>query len=168
MFKVLVRYPSFSEEFEVARRTTTAVPEEIEAVLSGDDILSLQKLVRRVPVTDHVIRYTLALVRQTRVGEEGVPDFITQSLAWGAGPRSVQFLILGGKVRALLHGRTHVSCEDIAALAAPVLRHRIVTNFAADSEGITPERIIERLLAETPSREDELTRDRRFAAVLGS
>ena len=90
-----------------------------------------------MPVTDHVIHYTLALVRQTRIGEPGVPKFIREWLSWGAGPRAVQYLILGGKARALLYGRTHVQTEDIQALAYPVLRHRILTNFTAASEGIT-------------------------------
>src|SRR6476620_8713766 len=116
MFKVFVRYPKFDEEFEIARRTTALQNEEITPVLSGDQILDLQTLVRRVPVSDHVIRYTLALVRQTRLGEPGVPKFVRDWLSWGAGPRAVQYLILGGKARALLHGRAHVQCEDIQAL----------------------------------------------------
>src|SRR3954453_19705212 len=141
MFKVFVKYPKFDEEFEIARRTTALVNEEITPVLHGEQILELQRLVRRVPVTDHVIRYTLALVRQTRLGEPGVPKFIRDWLSWGAGPRAVQFLILGGKARALLYGRTHVQCEDIQALAYPVLRHRILTNFTAASEGITTDTV---------------------------
>src|SRR5690348_13852217 len=129
MFKVFVRYPSFNEEFEIARRTTALLTEEIAPVLNGDQILELQKLVRRVPVTDHVIRYVLSLVRQTRVGETGVPEFVAEQLQWGAGPRAVQNLILGAKARALLHGRTYVSTDDVQALAKPVLRHRLVINF---------------------------------------
>jgi MoxR-like ATPase len=168
MFKVFVRYPSFNEEFEIARRTTTLVTEDLQSVLSGDQILDLQRLVRRVPVTDHVIQYTLALVRQTRVGEPGVPKFARDWLSWGAGPRAVQFLILGGKARALLHGRSHVQCEDIQALAYPVLRHRILTNFTATSEGITTDTVIEKLLKETPSRDGELTRDDRFRKIFAS
>src|SRR3954465_15282240 len=159
MFKVFVRYPKFDEEFEIARRTTALQNEEVQPVLGGDQILELQRLVRRVPVGDHVIRYTLALVRQTRLGEPGVPKFVRDWLSWGAGPRAVQYLILGGKARALLYGRAHVQTEDIQALAMPVLRHRILTNFTATSEGVTTEKVIERLLKETPSREGELTRD---------
>jgi MoxR-like ATPase len=142
--------------------------EDIEPVLSGDQILNLQRLVRRVPVTDHVISYTLALVRQTRVGEPGVPKFVRDWLAWGAGPRAVQYLILGAKARALLHGRTHVQSEDISALAYPVLRHRILTNFTAASEGVTTDVVVERLLKETPSREGELTKDERFKKIFAS
>ncbi|MFO0945747.1 MAG: MoxR family ATPase [Planctomycetota bacterium] len=168
MFKVFVRYPSFREEFEVAQRTTQGGHVEINTVLATEEIVALQELVRRVPVSDHVIRYTLTLVRQTRVGEPGVPDFVREWLTWGAGPRAVQHLILAGKARALLEGRTHVSVDDIAALAHPVLRHRLVTSFAADSERVTTDKVIDRLLADTPKREDELTRDRRFAAILGS
>ena len=168
MFKVFVKYPSFTEEFEIARRTTTLLAEDPSPVLSGDRILELQRLVRRVPVTDHVINYTLALVRQTRIGEPGTPKFIRDWLSWGAGPRAVQFLILGGKARALLHGRAHVQCEDVQALAYPVLRHRILTNFTAASEGITPDTVVKKLLEETPSREGELTKDERFKKIFAS
>ena len=168
MFKVFVRYPSFNEEFEIARRTTALAMEDVRPVLSGDQILDLQAIVRKVPVTDHVIQYTLALVRQTRIGEVGAPKFVRDWLSWGAGPRAVQFLIIGAKARALLHGRAHVQCEDIQALAMPVLRHRITTNFTAASEGISTDAVIERLIAETPSRESELTRDERFKKIFAS
>jgi MoxR-like ATPase len=168
MFKVFVKYPSFTEEFEIARRTTALQTEEISPVLSGDQILDLQRLVRRVPVTDHVIHYTLALVRQTRLGEPGVPKFVRDWLSWGAGPRAVQYLILGGKARALLNGRSHVQTEDIQALAYPVLRHRILTNFTAASEGITTDTVVKKLIDETPSREGELTRDERFKKIFAS
>jgi MoxR-like ATPase len=119
-------------------------------------------------VTDHVIQYTLALVRQTRVGEPGIPDFVQEWLSWGAGPRAVQYLIIGGKARALLHGRTHVQCEDIEALAYPVLRHRILTNFTAASEGVTPDTVVHRLIKNTPNREGELTKDPRFQKIFAS
>ena len=168
MFKVFVRYPKFDEEFEIARRTTSLQNDEIASVLSGEQILDLQNLVRKVPVSDHVIRYTLALVRQTRVGEPGVPKFIREWLSWGAGPRAVQYLILGGKARALLHGRVHVQTEDIQALAYPVLRHRILTNFTAASEGITSDTVIKKLIEETPSKDNELTRDERFKKIFAS
>ena len=168
MFKVFVDYPNFDEEFEVARRTTTTEQASVDAVLSAEDILNLQRVVREVPVTDHVIRYALSLVRQTRVGGEGVPDFIDDKLAWGAGPRAVQFLILGGKARALLQGRTHVSTDDITTLAKPVLRHRLVVNFAAESDGITSDDIIEQLVDCTPTKEDELTSDARFQKIFAS
>jgi MoxR-like ATPase len=121
-----------------------------------------------VPVSDHLVRYALSLVRQTRAGEKGVPDFVSDQLSWGAGPRAVQFLILGGKARALLQGRSHVTVDDIQALAPPVLRHRIVVGFAAESEGVTPDSIIQRLIETTPTREDELTRDSRFQTIFAS
>jgi MoxR-like ATPase len=168
MFKVFVKYPSFTEEFEIARRTTALIQEDLNTVLSGEQILDLQKLVRKVPVTDHIIRYTLALVRQTRVSEPNAPKFIRDWLSWGAGPRAVQYLILGGKARALLYGRAHVQTEDIQALAYPVLRHRILTNFTAASEGVTTDTVVERLLKETPSRESELTSDERFKKMFAS
>jgi MoxR-like ATPase len=168
MFKVFVGYPSFTEEREIAKRTTSARSEQPSTVLSADEILELQLLVRQVPVSDHVADYALALVRQTRIGQPGVPKFIEDWLSWGAGPRAVQFLILGGKARALLQGRTHVSTDDIAALAAPVLRHRIVTNFSAESEGITTDRVIEELLKVTPTKEGELTRDPRLQKIFAA
>jgi len=168
MFKVFVNYPSFAEEFEVARRTTTTITDVVVPVLSGEEILDLQRIVREVPVSDHLIRYTLSLVRQTRVREAGVPSFIREKVSWGAGPRAVQFLILGAKARALLQGRTHVACEDIQALAKPVLRHRLVLSFTAESEGVTADSVIEELLSATPSNEDELTSDARFQTIFAS
>jgi MoxR-like ATPase len=168
MFKVFVRYPSFDEEFEIARRTTTVMSDHIVPVLTGEEILELQRLVREVPVTDHLIRYTLSLVRQTRVEEPGTPEFVNDQLSWGAGPRAVQFLILGAKARALLHGRTYVSTEDIQALAKPVLRHRLVVNFAAESEGISADTVVDQILQVTPTKEDELTRDARFQKIFAS
>ena len=168
MFKVFVDYPNFQEEFEVARRTTAVQTENIQPVLSGQEILALQRTVREVPVSDHIIRYALSLVRQTRVNQAGIPDFVNDQIGWGAGPRAVQFLILGGKARALLRGRTHVSTDDIQALAKPVLRHRLVVNFAAQSDGVTSDRVIDRLIASTPTKEDELTSDARFKKIFAS
>ncbi|MEZ6135284.1 MAG: MoxR family ATPase [Pirellulaceae bacterium] len=168
MFKVLVDYPSFNEELEVARRTTSRVTHELQSVLTGEEILHLQDLVRSVPVADHVIRYALAIVRQTRIGSEGVPMFVTEQIGWGAGPRAVQFLVLGGKARALLNGRTHVTVEDIQQLCKPVLRHRMVVTFAAESDGITTDDVIDQLISETPTAEDELTRDARFQKIFAS
>jgi MoxR-like ATPase len=168
MFKVFVRYPSFDEEFEIARRTTGVPLEEARPVLSAADIVALQRSVREVPISDHLVRYALALVRQTRAGERGVPDFVSDQLVWGAGPRAVQFLIVGAKARALLQGRSHVTAADIRTLAPPVLRHRIVVGFAAESEGVTPDAVIERILSSTPSHEDELARDPRFQTIFAS
>jgi MoxR-like ATPase len=168
MFKVFVEYPSFKDEFEIARRTTATEVHDVKPVLKADEIVELQKLVREVPASDHALRYALSLVRQTRVKSPGAPDFIQEMAAWGAGPRAVQFLIIGAKARALLNGRTHVATEDIAALAKPVLRHRMVVNFAAQSEGINADKLIEKLIDVTPSKEDELTRDARFQKIFAS
>jgi MoxR-like ATPase len=168
MFKVFVEYPSFDEERQVAKQTTAIEQDDVEAVLDGEEVLALQRIVREVPITDHVVDYALALVRQTRVKEPGAPEFVNEWLSWGAGPRAVQFLLLGGKTRALLNGRSHVSTDDIKALVAPVLRHRIVTNFTAESEGITPDHVIERLVAETPSKEGELTSDPRLQKIFAA
>ncbi len=168
MFKIFVKYPSFREEFQIAKQTTSLQSDTIRPVLSAEEILELQNIVRQVPASDHVIEYAIALVRQTRVSEPGVPDFIKEWLSWGAGPRAVQYLLLGGKARALLNGRGYLATEDIAALAAPVLRHRIVTNFSAESEGITTDVVIDRLLKETPSKEGELTKDPRFEKIFAA
>jgi len=168
MFKVFVKYPSFEEEFEVVRRTTAVQVDSIQPVLAADEIIELQRIVRQVPVSDHIIRYALSLVRQTRVHEAGTPDFVREQLAWGAGPRAVQFLILGAKARSLLQGRTHVTCEDVQTLAKPALRHRLVLSFTAESEGVTPDDLVERIVSITPTREDELTRDARFQEIFAS
>ncbi|MCA8990724.1 MAG: MoxR family ATPase [Planctomycetaceae bacterium] len=160
MFKVFVKYPSYDEEKQIALQTTGIEKAEIQPVLDGEQILEIQNIVRQVHVSDHVADYALSLVRQTRVGEPGIPKFVTEWLGWGAGPRAVQYLLLGAKTRALLNGRVHVSTSDIAELAAPILRHRIVTNFSAESEGITPDQVIARLIKETPAKESGLTTDK--------
>jgi MoxR-like ATPase len=121
-----------------------------------------------VPVADEVIKYTLALVRQTRISEPGVPKFVKEWLSWGAGPRAVQNLILGGKARALLYGRENVSHDDVQALALPVLRHRILANFTAASEGVTTDAVIKKLVDETPTRVGDLERDERFKKIFTS
>ncbi|MGE3316919.1 MAG: AAA family ATPase [Planctomycetaceae bacterium] len=168
MFKVFVDYPSFQEEKLIAKQTTSITSEEILPVLNQQEILELQKIVRQVPATDHVVEYALALVRQTRVGQPGAPEFVNEWLGWGAGPRAVQYLLLGAKARALLNGRTHVSTDDVRELAAPVLRHRIVANFTAESEGITTDHVIRRLVDETPSKEGELTSDPRLQKIFAA
>ena len=168
MFKIYVDYPSFDDEFEVARRTTSRLKNEVKPVLSAEEIRELQSIVRDVPVSDHVIRYALTLVRQTRVGSPGIPEFISEQIGWGAGPRAVQFLILGSKTRALMHGRTHVTTEDIQSLAKPVLRHRLAVNFAAQSDGVTSDDVIDQLIQFTPAKEDELTSDARFQKIFTS
>ncbi|HIA27775.1 MAG TPA: MoxR family ATPase [Planctomycetes bacterium] len=149
MFNIVVNYPSSEEELEIMQRTTSGLSSDVVAVVDSEQILKLQKLVRRVPIADDVIRYALNLIRATRVSTGGVPDFISKNIEWGAGPRAGQYLVLGGKANAILKGRPNVTYDDIAKVAHPVLRHRIVTNFAAEAEGITADHIISRLLEET-------------------
>jgi MoxR-like ATPase len=146
MFMINVGYPTEEEEFDIVRRTTSLQKSELKHVLSADEVLVLQDLVRRVPVADHVIKYALKLTRLTRRSEGGCPDFVNEFVNWGAGPRASQSLVLAGKARALLQGRHHVSTEDVKSVALPVLRHRIVTNFNAEAEGIRSDEIIKRLV----------------------
>jgi MoxR-like ATPase len=168
MFNIFVDYPEEDEELDIIKLTTADHEVELSTVLSGEDIMALQEIVRRVPVADHVISYALTLTRKTRITKPEAPDYIKNWLSWGAGPRASQYLILGGKARALLQGRFYVSTEDIAAVAHPVLRHRIITNFSAEAEGITPDRVIDRLLEETPAHESESLSDGRLPEVLRS
>jgi MoxR-like ATPase len=150
MFKVLVDYPSEDEELRIIELTTTASDVPLERVFSGDDILRLQELVRLVPCTNHVMRYAMRLARATRPNEPGAPGFVKSFVEWGAGPRASQYMVIGGKARAILHGRYHVSTDDIRAVAHPVLRHRIVTNFSAEAEGVSTDHLIDRLLDAVP------------------
>jgi len=146
MFKVFIGYPSYEEEYEIATRTTATLDVQPEKIVDRAAILDLQKLVRRVPAAPPIVRYALDLVRRTRPNEPTAPEFTRRHVAWGAGPRAVQFLILGAKARAVLRGNHHVAPEDIRALAAPVLRHRVITNFAAQAEGYSADRLIDDLL----------------------
>jgi MoxR-like ATPase len=146
MLNIHVGYPTEEEEFRIVRLTTEGTAPEPDKILAGEQIMALQELVRKVPVADHVIRYALQLTRLTRKGEGQVPEFINEFVVWGAGPRASQHLILAGKARALLKGRHHVSLDDIRQVALPVLRHRIVTNFNAESEGVKSDEIVRRLL----------------------
>jgi MoxR-like ATPase len=150
MFNVRVDYPDEDEELEIVKRTTADVETQITPTLDAERIALLARIVRRVPIADHVARYALRLARRTRCRQADAPDFIKESVMWGAGPRASQYLVLGAKARAVLQGRFHVSVEDIRHVALPVLRHRIKTNFNADAEGITTDDIVQRLLAETP------------------
>src|SRR5512143_3854729 len=146
MFYVNVHYPTAEEEFEIVRSTTTAQRRALERVLSPHKIRELQDLVLRVPAADHVIRHAVELVRLTRPKEPGAPDFVKELVEWGAGPRASQYLVLAAKARAILDGRVAASVEDVRALAQPVLVHRVITNFRAESEGVTSAQIVERLL----------------------
>lgn len=154
MFKVFVEYPSYDEEYAIAATTTADVLPEVAQVLTGDDIIRLQQMVRRVPVAPHVIHYALRLVRATRVASEDAPEFVKETVSWGAGPRGLQYLLLGGKARAVLDGRFYVTTEDINAVAHPVLRHRVITNFNAESSGITSDKVVDQLIDSIPDRND--------------
>jgi MoxR-like ATPase len=149
MFNIFVDYPTCSEEVEIVETTTSAYAPDLERVLSAKDISELQRLVRRVPVPRHVVEYAVNFARATRPGDGGVA-FVKDWVSWGAGPRASQYLILGAKTRAILSGRYTPTCEDVRSVARPVLRHRIVTNFNAEADGITTVNIIERLLKEIP------------------
>jgi MoxR-like ATPase len=165
MFNTYVDYPDEEEEFDIVRRTTADITATVTPTLSGERILALQKIVRRVPAADHVVRYAMKLVRLTRPREtavpaaakqDGVPQFIRDYVSWGAGPRASQYLVLGAKARAVLHGRFYAGADDIRAVAFPVLRHRIVTNFNAEAEGVKPDELIRRLI-ETVGENDTTT-----------
>ena len=155
MFNVWVDYPDEDEELEIVKRTTSDLEPKITPMLGAEEIEQLIKIVRKVPVADHIARYALRLARATRCDREDAPDFIKENIMWGAGPRASQYLVLGAKARAVLHGRYHVSIEDIHAVALPVLRHRIKTNFHADAEGITPDEIVRRLIESMPAVEEQ-------------
>jgi len=146
MFLVDVGYPSAEDEVQIVKTTTSGRQPQLSRVLSPDRIVALQELVRRVPVPDHVVRYAVELVRHTRPKEAGAPDFIAKNVSWGAGPRASQFLVLGAKARAILDGRFAASVEDVRAVARPVLRHRVLPSFHAESEGITSLRLVDQLL----------------------
>jgi MoxR-like ATPase len=160
MFTVTVGYPNEEDEFRVIESTTSAVRPRVDRVVSGDELLAMQSLVRKVPAAGYVIRYALKLARLTRPhGQEGeppdphVPDFVKKYVTWGAGPRAGQNLILAAKARALLKGRPYVAIEDVRAVALPVLRHRVITNYAARADNITTDELIRKLLKEIPARE---------------
>jgi MoxR-like ATPase len=156
MFNINVGYPTEDEEFQIVRLTTENRKIEMQHILSGEEVMSLQEIVRKVPVADHVIRYALQFSRLTRKSEGGaIPDFVNEFVSWGAGPRASQYLILAGKARALLKGRYHVSTEDIRQVALPVLRHRIVTNFNAEAEGIRSDAIVRKLIDHIPRQQYE-------------
>ncbi len=146
MFNTFVDYPGEEEELEIIKRTTTDITTSVAPTLKAEEILDLQHIVRRVPVADSIARYALALARCTRPNQPDAPPFIRDYVSWGAGPRASQYLVLGGKARAVIQGRYFVAEEDIQAVAYPVLRHRILTNFNAEAEGIKPDEIVRRLI----------------------
>ena len=158
LFNIMVKYPSHDEEIDIMESVTTDEEPVINEVVDAASILEFQHVVRRIPVARHVFLYAAALVRATRPDEPEAPEFVKKFMAWGAGPRASLNLILAGKARAALRGRCHVSVEDIKELCLPILRHRIIPNFAARSEGMTADTLIEKLLEEIPSDEKLLAR----------
>ncbi|MDE2643008.1 MAG: AAA family ATPase [Verrucomicrobiota bacterium] len=158
LFNIMVKYPSHDEELDIMESVTTDDEPVLNEVVDGRAILEFQHVVRRIPVARHVFLYAAALVRATRPDEPEAPGFVKKFMAWGAGPRASLNLILAGKARAALRGRCHVSVEDIRELCLPILRHRIIPNFAARSERMTADRLIEKLVAEIPADEKLLAR----------
>ncbi len=154
LFNVLVKYPSRSEELDVMRSVTTDREPEPKKVIEASAILDFQRLVRRIPVADHVFEYAASLVRATRPDDPEAPEFVRKLMSWGAGPRASLNLILAGKARAALRGRCHVSIDDVKAVCLPILRHRVVPGFAARSEGMTADSLIQKLLEEIPANEE--------------
>src|SRR5690349_9588642 len=151
MFHIVIEHPPEDEEFNVVRTTTAILDPKFQRPVTGDDLVAFQKLVRRVPVAEPVMRYALHLVRTSRPKADGAPELVRKYVAFGASVRAAQFLILGAKAKALTEGRYHVSFEDIKALAHPVLRHRVLTNFRAESAGVTSDALIDELLKVVPT-----------------
>ena len=151
MFQVDVAYPTAEEERQIVRQTTSATRPTLTKVMSPARILALQDLVLRVPVADHVVSHAVDLVRMTRPSEPSAPDFVRTNVAFGAGPRASQYLILGAKARAVLDGRTTPTTADVRALALPTLQHRLILNFHAEAEGLRSPALIERLLGALPA-----------------
>ena len=146
MFNIQVDYPKQEEEIEIVLSTTSAREPVLNPVMSGADVLRIQEIIRKVPAAEHVVKYAVELVRSTRPNDGSCPDSIKKLISWGAGPRASQYLVLGAKSRAVIHGRYHISCEDIRAVAKPVLRHRVLTSFTAEADGISSLNIIDELL----------------------
>ncbi|MBA4018860.1 MAG: AAA family ATPase [Pirellula sp.] len=168
MFNVFVDYPEEEEELEIVRRTTTDTKVQLTPTLDGEEILALQHIVRKVPAPDHVMRYAMQFTRLTRREKGEVPDFVTDYVSWGAGPRASQYLVLGAKARAALHGRYAATCEDVRAVALPVLRHRIMTNFNAEAEGLRPDDIVRRLMDVIPASDDGALSRGKLPEIFGS
>jgi MoxR-like ATPase len=167
MMNIRVDYPSEEEELDIVRLTTSVHRPAVSKVLSGADILGLQELVRKVPIADHVSKYAIRLTRNSRRSKE-CPDFVREFVSWGAGPRASQYLVLAAKARAVLHGRYHVSTDDIRSVAGPVLRHRIITNFNAEAEGLKPDDIVLRLIQSIPVDDQEAEQSGRLPKIFKS
>ncbi|MGJ8725931.1 MAG: AAA family ATPase [Roseibacillus sp.] len=154
LFNIVVGYPSAEEEREIIRRVTNPGAAEVEALMTGEDILRIQEVVRRVPVGDHVIDFAAQLARGTRPDSEEAPDFVKEMVSWGAGPRAGISLISAAKAHAVLKGRFHATTSDVAAIAKPVLRHRVLTTFNAEAAGVSSDEIIVRLVQKLAPKEE--------------
>jgi MoxR-like ATPase len=148
MFNITVDYPSAQEELAIIKQVTGTYTAKLDVTLTGQDILRLQEIVRRVPVADHVLQYARDLARASRPAAPEAPGFVSELVQWGAGPRAGIYLILAAKARAILHGRYHATTEDVRAMALPVMRHRVITTFNAEAAGIGADEVVRRLLAE--------------------
>jgi MoxR-like ATPase len=168
MLNIRVGYPTEEEELDIVRLTTSVVRPLVSKVLSGNDILALQELVRKVPIADHVSRYAVRLTRATRRDESNDLNFVRDYVSWGAGPRASQYLVLAAKARAVLRGSYHVSTDDIRSVAGPVLRHRIITNFNAEAEGLKPDDIVERLIKSVPVDDHEAEQSGKLPKIFRS
>ena len=169
MFNVQIDYPSEQEELQIIKQTTALQDQQVEPLLTGDDVMRIQSLVRQVPIADHVARYVLRLVRSTRIREASEkPAIVKEYVSWGAGPRASQYIVLAAKAKAVLCGATHVMPEHIQAVALPVLRHRIITNFNAEADGITTDEIVTDLLQRIPVQSSDDTTSRQMDAVVRS
>ena len=168
LMKIIVKYPTREEERLIYKTVTGDDQAEPEATLTGEEVLELQHLVRRVPISDFLVDYTMDLIRATRRDSEDAPEFINRWVLWGAGPRGGQSLILAAKARAALYGRPEVSVEDLQTVAKAVLRHRIVLSYNAESEGQTADTVIERLIEETPLHQSAAGKDGQFERILKS
>ncbi len=157
MFHVWVDYPTADEELQIIKRTTVDMEAKIAPMLDAEQISNLTRIVRKIPVADHVARYAMQLVRMARRQEHAAPEFVREYVQWGAGPRASQYLVLGAKARAVLLGRLFVTHDDIRAVAGPVLRHRLKMNFNADAGGVTADEIVRRLLIQIPIDIEEAT-----------
>ncbi len=167
MFNITIEYPTEEQELAIVQQTTADVEAHIEPLLTGEDVLRIQHLVRQVPVADHIVRYALRLARQTRIREATTkPEVVQNYVAWGAGPRASQYLVLAAKAKAILSGATHVMPEHIKAVALPVMRHRIITNFNAEADGVTTDDIIRTLISDTPVDDADADTTRRMDAVM--
>ena len=169
MFNIKIDYPTEDQELQIVQQTTALIDAQLSTVLSGDEVLRMQNLVRQVPVADHVVRYALRIARATRVKEVGgapKPKVVEQYVAWGAGPRASQYLVLGAKAKAILSGATHVMPEHIQAVALPVMRHRIITNFNAEADGMTTDDIVNTLLKETRVDTSDAATTKKMDAVM--